>query len=187
LQGKFGLDFADGCGRLHLKGAPFFVGDVLDKHHSTKELEPFSCFSDDVTFEIQADIIFLLKKRGIDYKYLELLQHRPSFALEENNEGVLVWPFANNWTIPAFIKTFPSFIKLKSGDGIQPFVRTECIESDDGSFVNQILTPFKSLGIKFVVSGVNCKRDFELMKYAADGFMGSWITEQVNGNKYEIQ
>ncbi|WP_212951188.1 hypothetical protein, partial [Paenibacillus cookii] len=41
------------CGRLHLKGAPFFVGDVLDKHHSTKELEPFSCFSDDVTFEIQ--------------------------------------------------------------------------------------------------------------------------------------
>ncbi|MEK4355685.1 hypothetical protein NYE48_01215 [Paenibacillus sp. FSL M7-1455] len=53
MQGKFGLDFADGCGRLHLKGAPFFVGDVLDKHHSTKELEPFSCFSDDVTFEIQ--------------------------------------------------------------------------------------------------------------------------------------
>jgi hypothetical protein len=23
-QGKFCLDFADGCGRLHLKGAPFF-------------------------------------------------------------------------------------------------------------------------------------------------------------------
>ncbi|WP_212953321.1 hypothetical protein, partial [Paenibacillus cookii] len=54
----FGLDFADGCGRLHLKGAPFFVGDVLDKHHSTKELEPFSCFSDDVTFEIQ-DYLFI--------------------------------------------------------------------------------------------------------------------------------
>ncbi|WP_213530915.1 hypothetical protein, partial [Paenibacillus cisolokensis] len=53
LQGKFGLDFADGCGRLHLKSAPFFVGDVLDKHHSTKDLEPFSCFSDDVTFEIR--------------------------------------------------------------------------------------------------------------------------------------
>ncbi|WP_212953141.1 hypothetical protein, partial [Paenibacillus cookii] len=44
------------CGRLHLKGAPFFVGDVLDKHHSTKELEPFSCFSDDVTFEIQDEL-----------------------------------------------------------------------------------------------------------------------------------
>jgi len=57
LQGKFGLDFADGCGRLHLKGAPFFVGDVLDKHHSTKELEPFSCFSDDVTFEIQDKLL----------------------------------------------------------------------------------------------------------------------------------
>jgi hypothetical protein len=24
LQGKFSLDFADGCGRLHLKGAPLF-------------------------------------------------------------------------------------------------------------------------------------------------------------------
>lgn len=24
LQRKFGLDFADGCGKLHLKGAPLF-------------------------------------------------------------------------------------------------------------------------------------------------------------------
>lgn len=137
--------------------------------------------------ENNANIIFLLKKRNIDYDYLDLLQLNPSFALEENSEGVLAWPFSSNWTIPAFIKTFPSFIKLRSGDGDRPFIRSECIEGGDESFVDLILSPFKKLGVKFIVSGVNCKKDFELMKYAGDGFMGSWITEQVNGNKYEIQ
>jgi hypothetical protein len=53
LQCEFSLDFADECGRLHLKGAPFFGYCVLHKHYSTKDLEPFLLFSEAITFEIR--------------------------------------------------------------------------------------------------------------------------------------
>lgn len=121
--------------------------------------------------EKQARIIPLLKKSNVNYEYIDSLLNT-GFALEENEEGVLTWPFSGNFSVPVFIK-------LGWDNGRMSFIRSQILEDGDNShFVNYFFTPFKQIGIKFIVDATS-EEDFEFKKSFADAFMGSWVTQKV--------
>jgi len=122
--------------------------------------------------EKNALIIPLLKKENLNYEYLDTLQNIGTFALEENREGILTWPFSGNFA-------FPKFIKLGWDNGKISFIRSQILDDGDNSeYVDLFFTPFKQIGIQFIVN-VTSEEDFEFKKSYADAFMGPWVTKKV--------
>lgn len=130
--------------------------------------------------------IVLLLKEWMDIKYLDRVfelfaGEGISYALAENAQGVMPWPFHFN--------AHPEFIKISPD---RRFPRNQMLidYAGDKWALNNLFEcfykPIKDMGVRIIGCDILSEEDFELMKPVADAFMGTWISEQVASRKIEV-